>query len=110
MTTFKLNPMLVQNLAITKNHLNGFEIKCLSQSTDLSSMLEQQLKDLVKHQEEQELCFSNLLVQTRTIGYNHVEFLIGAREIYDSTDEEAALSWLPDIINELTNARAFVNS
>lgn len=108
MATFKLNPMLIENLKVTKNHLNGFEIKCLSQSTDLSPLLEEQLKALVKHQEHEEGVFSNLLVQTRTIGFNHVEFLIGAKEMYDASDEENALSWLPGIIEGLTKARAFI--
>ena len=108
MSKYKLNPLLIENLTITKNHLNGFDIKCLSKSTDMSTLLEEQLQALVKHIELEEMVFSNLLVQTRTIDFNHVEFLIGAREVYDVSDTESALTWLPHIINALTEARGFV--
>ena len=107
MNAFRLNPMLVENTVLSKSHLNGFEIKCLSQTTDMTETLQKQLIELVAFVEEEQMCFSNLHVEMKVVAFNTVEFLIGAKEIYDSSDEEKALTWLPDIIKALTNAKAF---
>ena len=107
MNTFRLNPLLVENTVLVQNYLNSFEIKCLSESTDVSQLIQKQLIELVAFVEEEQMCFSNLHVEMKVVAFNTVEFLIGAKEIYDSSDEEKALTWLPDIIKALTNAKAF---
>ena len=102
-----LNPMLVEALVLVETYQNGFVIKHMSESTEMSAEVNNAIeKALQIATEGVPLC--NFQKECTLEDRNTVKFLCGPKEVYDSSDWDVCVSYVSEMIKLLTNARAFV--
>ena len=102
-----LNPMLVEALVLVETYQNGFVIKHMSESTEMSAEVNNAIeKALQIATEGVPLC--NFQKECTREDRNTVKFLCGPKEAYDSSDWDVCISYVSEMIKLLTNARAFV--
>lgn len=109
MNTFKLNPMLVEALAFQEAYENGFIIKHLSETTDMSTQLIDTINNLLAHTLEGIPC-PNIIHETKRLGHGTVKFLCGPKDVYDDSDWDCIKSYVKSMIKDLRDARAFPSS